>query len=104
MWWIFRVEPAGQSAAGTKRKVQPQTPQSQGGVVMTEPSTEAFFPTMMTVQASEARSSRQETHFSMSSWTKAETPTNEKITNSRSPSQKIFFRSIFDLLSGTLFI
>src|SRR4030042_2545836 len=104
MWWILRVDPAGQSAAGMQRKVQSQTPQSQVWVVMTDPSTEAFLPTIMTVQASEARSPRQETHFSTSSGTKAETRMKAKTANSSSPSQKILFRSMFDLISRTLFI
>jgi len=51
-WNIFRIEPGAWSAAGTNRQVQSQWPQSQVWVVMTDPSVEAFFPTMMTVHPS----------------------------------------------------
>src|SRR5512137_1872531 len=52
MCQILRVSPGSWSAAGTYRQVQSHSPQSQVCVVMTEPSVEAFLPTMMTVQPS----------------------------------------------------
>jgi hypothetical protein len=60
---------------------------------MTDPSTEAFLPTMMTVQASDVRSWRQVKHFPESSWTDAETRMKAKAAKTKT-SQIDLFRSI----------